>query len=92
MIETINLLGIKLLLRTKNYAAFTTYPHEVFRVYMKFVKFDRWCSKTLFETFPNSKGQRITVEHLPGEGIQTPIEELACLAFITKTLNPLVTS
>jgi len=90
MIETMNLLGIKLLLRTKDYGAFTTYPHEVFRVYMKLVGFDRWWSKALLDIFPDSRGERIIVEHLPGEGISTPIEHLACLAFMTRALDPKV--
>jgi predicted O-methyltransferase YrrM len=86
LIETLNLLGVKLFFA--NRAQFTLYPGIVFRNYTALLKRGSWNSATLFELFPESAGQRITVEHLRGEGIATPIEELAALAYIARAMAP----
>jgi predicted O-methyltransferase YrrM len=85
-IATFNLLALKLLI--KNPARAQTYPGMVFRDYMSLVGKEQWASKDIFEILPIEPGLRITLEHLPGQGVGTPIDELAYLALITRALNP----
>ncbi len=85
-VVTFNLLTLKLFLKKPDRVQ--TYPGRVFRDYMSLVGEDRWSSKDIFEIFPQDQGVRITIEHLPGKGVGTPIDELAYLAFITKTIQP----
>jgi len=86
MLETGNLLSLKLLL--KNPSALRTFPGFVFREYMRSVKRDRWVSKGILELFPELQETRIVLEHMAGRGIYTPLDELAYLALITKALQP----
>jgi predicted O-methyltransferase YrrM len=85
-VATFNLLTLKLFLKKPDRVQ--TYPGRIFREYMSLVGTDRWNSKDIFEIFPLDEGVRITIEHLPGKGVGTPIDELAYLAFITKTIQP----
>jgi hypothetical protein len=43
----------------------------------------RWKSRPLAEILPAVNGQQITVEYLAGEGIASPIDELAIMALVT---------
>jgi predicted O-methyltransferase YrrM len=85
-IATFNLLALKLLIRNPTRAQ--TYPGMVFRDYMSLVGKEQWESKDIFEILPIQPGLRITLEHLPGRGVGTPIDELAYLALITRALQP----
>jgi len=85
MLETLNYLAIKLWL--KNPSAARHYPGKVFREYMSLVGRDRWISKGIQEIFPSGSA-RVVLEHLPGQGIATPIDELAYLAIITRVVSP----
>ena len=85
-LTTFNFLALKLLL--KNPAKAKTYPGRVFREYMSLVGHDQWASKDIFEIIP-VQGIRIVIEHLEGQGVGTPIDELAYLAMITRYVKPL---
>jgi len=84
-LETLNYAGIKLWL--KNPSAARQYPGRIFREYMSLVERDRWLSKNIQELFPLGS-TRVVIEHLPGHGIATPIDELAYLAIITRVVSP----
>jgi predicted O-methyltransferase YrrM len=84
-LETLSYIGIKLWL--KNPSAAHRYPGKVFREYMSLVGRDRWISKGIQEVFPLGSA-RVVIEHLPGQGIATPIDELAYLAIITRVVSP----
>jgi predicted O-methyltransferase YrrM len=86
VLETVNLLSLRL--AWKNRAAVRKFPGEIFRCYMSLAKQDRWQCRSVFEIFPNSKAVRATIEHLPQAGMNTPPDDLARLAFITKLLEP----
>ena len=85
-LETFNLLTLKLLLR--NRANWHRYAGKVFREYMSLVGKDRWRSAQIEDLVPGAPGLRITLEHLPGEGIYAPIDEAGYLALITAHLQP----
>jgi len=84
--ETCNFLFLKLLL--KNRAKARQFPGEIFRSYMGLVRDERWACRSIFELFPQAAGNRVVLEHIPCEGLLTPLEQLACLALITKCLQP----
>lgn len=86
VIETGNVLFLKLLLRNRKAAAI--YPGEVYRTYMGLVREDRWPCRSVFEILPKSGSVRFEVEHIPSEVIGTPLEQLACLALITRAIQP----
>jgi predicted O-methyltransferase YrrM len=84
--ETLNLLALKLWLRNRPNAG--AFSGKIFRTYMSLVKHDHWRSQTLDELFPRMAGARIVLEHMRGEGINNPIDELACLAILTSYVRP----
>jgi predicted O-methyltransferase YrrM len=86
LLETGNLLLLKLL--WKNPAAGRVYPGLVFRDYLSLVKQERWRNCTVFEVCEGLPLARITLEHLPGEGIATSVAELAHLAIISRAVRP----
>ena len=86
LLETGNFLLLKLAL--KNPSQLNTFPGKIFRTYVSLAGKDKWQSKSIFELYPNSHGTRIVLEHLSGEGIYTPLDELAYLALITKLKSP----
>ncbi len=85
-IETFNLLTLKLW--WKNPSRARAFSGKIFRDYMSLVGRDRWTSRSISEILPNAKDSRIVLEHLPGDGIFNPIDELAYLALITRYLEP----
>lgn len=85
-LETLNYLGLKLWF--KNPARASSYSGKVFREYMSLVGRDKWISRPLEQIIPEMEGCRIVLEHLPGDGIYNPIDELAYLALITATVRP----
>jgi len=84
--ESFSLLSAKLWL--KNPAQARAFAGKVFRDYMTLAREDRWINRSLHELFPEAKSTRLVLEHLTGEGIYTPLDELASLAFITRQLAP----
>ncbi len=86
VLETANLLFFKLLL--KRPAAARLYPGVVFRDYVSLVGREQWVSRSVTDIVPGAEGQRIVLEHLCGEGIATPIAELAHLALLTRAIAP----
>ena len=87
LLETGNLLLVRLLLRQP--AAARSLPGMIYRDYASLGGPARWQSKPLNEILPAS-GQRITVEYLAGEGIASPIDELAIMALVTATVQPTI--
>jgi predicted O-methyltransferase YrrM len=88
ILETGNLLFLKLLM--KNPAAAARYPGEVFRSYMSLVGQDHWACLPIFEVLPTKDEFQITITHLSSDVIETPLEQLACLAMLTKAKAPSV--
>jgi len=88
VLETGNLLFLKLLM--KNRAAAARYPGEVFRSYMSLVGRDQWTCLPIFDVLPTKNEFHITIMHLPSDVIDTPLEQLACLAMLTKASAPSV--
>lgn len=88
LIETGNFLYLKLLLR--NRARASQYPGEVFRTYMSLVGHDRWNCKPIFDVLPSKEALQITIEHLSSDVIDTPLEQLACLALMVRSVSPRV--
>jgi predicted O-methyltransferase YrrM len=87
ILETGNLLFLKLLLRNPREAR--RYPAEVFRAYLALAGRDRWACRPVFDVLPSADPPpRITLEHVRDETILTPLEQLACLALITRALEP----
>lgn len=86
MVETFNLLTLKLLLR--NRSNWQRFAGKAFREYMSLVAEDRWRSAQIEDIVPGRPGIRITLEHLEGEGIYAPIDEAAYLALIAAHLKP----
>jgi predicted O-methyltransferase YrrM len=88
VLETLNFLSLRLLLR--NPQGYRRFPGMVFRDWVKLNKGARWGCEDIFEVLEHLGGSpgRITLEHLPGEGIDTAIDELAYLALISRSLAP----
>lgn len=86
VLETANPLLLRLAVRDRRAAR--SFPGRVFREYMNLAGHGRWRSQPLEEVFPEFAGTRITIEHLPGEGIATPLDELAHLALLTRIVQP----
>jgi len=85
-LETANLLLVKLLI--KKPSAARSFPGLSFRGYMSLVGDDRWKSRPIEDVLPPFDRARIVIEHVPGGGIATPLDELAYLGLITRTLAP----
>jgi len=86
--ETTNLLFLKLLFRRTPGAR--EYPGALYREYLARARSDIWRSASIFELFPEiaEDPPRITLEHLPGGGVHSPVDELAYLALATQALMP----
>ena len=86
LLETGNFLFLRLLL--KNRAAAAVYPGEVYRSYLSLNGVGHWPCRSLFEILPDAQRVRAEIEHIPSDVIGTPLEQLACLALLTKALKP----
>jgi predicted O-methyltransferase YrrM len=86
VIETGNLLFLRLLLR--NRAAAATFPGEIYRTYLSLAREGPWPCRSLFEILPEARRVRAQIEHIPSDVIATPLEQLACLALLTSALQP----
>ena len=86
--ETANLLWLRLLLQ--NRVGARVYPNSVFAEYMNLGGRAPWRCQSIFEFLPELDGKkaRVTLEHLPGEGMTTPINELAFMAMVAAALEP----
>jgi predicted O-methyltransferase YrrM len=87
LLETGNFLFLKLLF--KNRAAAAQYPGDVYRTYMAYARDDHWQCRSIFEVLPDAGRVRAQIEHIPSGVIRTPLEQLSCLAVITKATEPL---
>jgi predicted O-methyltransferase YrrM len=90
LLETASFLSLKLLWKRSPKAR--RFPGIVFRNYMALVGEDGWRCQDIFQLFPELRSgrQRITLEHLPGEGVQADVQALAYLALITAAVGPKV--
>jgi predicted O-methyltransferase YrrM len=87
-LETANLLLMRLLLRDR--AAARLLPGIAYRQYVYLAGGERWKCGSIFDFMSEleSRPIRITLEHLHGKGLATPINELALMAMITQVLRP----
>jgi predicted O-methyltransferase YrrM len=90
ILETASLLTLKLLWKRPN--RLRLFPGMVFRDYVSLVGHDRWRSADIFDLLPELRRNpgKIVLQPMPGEGVQTPIDELAYLALLTVSLQPKV--
>lgn len=90
LLETGSLLTLKLWWKRPD--RLRVFPGVVFRDYLKLVGNDGWSSADIFERIPELRKNppRIVLQPLPGEGIDTPIDELAYLALLCAALRPKV--
>jgi predicted O-methyltransferase YrrM len=86
VLETGNLLFLRLLVR--NRGATAVFPGEVYRTYMGHAREGRWSCRSVFEVLPKTDRVRFEIEHIPSDFIDTPLEQLACLALITRVIQP----
>ena len=86
LIETGNLLFLKLLLRDRGAAA--VFPGEIYRAYMGHAREGQWSCRSVFEILPKGDRIRFEIEHIPSDVIGTPLEQLACLALIARATRP----
>ena len=86
ILETGNLLFLSLLVRDRGRARLL--PGIVYRHYMTLRRDGRWRCRDVMEVFPNLRSARVVTEHLPGEGINTPLDELVTLALVTHAVRP----
>jgi predicted O-methyltransferase YrrM len=90
LLETGSFLTLKLLWKRPD--RLRVFPGIVFRDYLKLAGNDGWSSADLFERIPELRENppRIVLQPLPGQGIETPIDELAYLALLSAALRPKV--
>jgi predicted O-methyltransferase YrrM len=86
ILETANVLGLKLWLKNARNARL--FPGIVFRSYMSLAGDEKWACKEIFDIVEIPEGARIVIEHMHGQGISTPVEELAYMALIARALDP----
>lgn len=88
VLETCNLLMLRLAITTREGAR--SLPGKFFRNYMASGAKARWACKPWPEVARRFEisGVRITCEYLAGEGIFTPVDELAYLALLTAAIQP----
>lgn len=88
LLETLSLLSLKLMVKRPDQAR--VFPGMVFRDYMSLVGHELWRDQDIFDLFPELREapRRIVLEHLPGQGIETRVEELAYLALVAAAVQP----
>ncbi len=86
VLEAGNLLMLKLLLR--NPRQVRRYPAEAFRAYLGLAGHDRWACRSIFDVIRSRGPIRIELEHVHDDTILTPLEQLACLALISRAMEP----
>ena len=86
VLETGNLLFLKLLWKNRSQAR--VFPGMIFRDYMSLAGREKWVCRDLFKILAIPPGTRITLEHMTGNGIASPLDELAYLALVTQVLQP----
>src|SRR5687767_5915835 len=85
-LETTNFLVLKLWLRDRTRARMLA--SRIFRDYVFMSGKDKWRACNVEDLLPIKGDRRITIEHAPGDGIYSPIDELAYMALITRNLAP----
>lgn len=85
-LETFSLLSLRLWLKRPHQAR--SFSGKVFRSYMSLVGQDKWKCESIIDIIPGMKERRIVLDYLPGDGIATPVDELAYLALVTQNLQP----
>lgn len=85
-LETLNFLALKLWIKSPANAA--RFSGKIFRSYMSLVGQEKWISKNIEEILPDMADCRLVIEHLPGDGIFNPIDELAYLVILSKSIRP----
>jgi predicted O-methyltransferase YrrM len=85
-LETCNWLQLKLWLKQPSSAR--SFPGHMLRKYMMLARQDRWRSITIEELLPTSNRYQVTLVHMEGQGLQTSLSELLCLALVTSSANP----
>jgi predicted O-methyltransferase YrrM len=90
LLETGSFLTLKLLWKRPD--RLRVFPGIVFREYLGLVGNEGWCSADIFERIPELRENppRIVLQPFPGQGIDTPIDELAYLALFAAALRPKV--
>jgi predicted O-methyltransferase YrrM len=88
LLETTNFLMLKLLWKRPDRAR--VFPGLMFRDYMSLVERAAWRAATLFDVFPELRERpaRIQLAHLPGEGVETRLDELGYLALAAAAVKP----
>jgi predicted O-methyltransferase YrrM len=88
LLETINFLSIRLFF--SNPRQYRRFPGMIFRDWAHLNNGAKWRCEVIFDVLQRvgETPGRITLEHLPGEGIDTSLDELAYLALITRSLAP----
>jgi predicted O-methyltransferase YrrM len=88
VLETLNFLSLRLFF--SNPRQFRRFPGMIFRDWVKLNHGAKWRCEGIFDVLDRLGGThgRITLEHLPGEGIDASLDELAYLALITRSLAP----
>lgn len=86
LLESGNWLFLKLLM--KNPARAHTYPGRVYRDYLGYVGGDGIQCKPIFDLLPTDENLRFTLEHIPSPGLDMRLEQIACLALLTKAIQP----
>lgn len=87
-LETVNWVSLRLWLQDR--AAARQYHGRMFRAFMSHYRNGPWQSRSIHELFPEAGRVQVVLEHHPGKGIYTPIDELAYLALLTRLAAPRV--
>lgn len=87
-LETASLLGLKLWM--KNPAEARSFPGRIFREYMHLRRNGRWRACSIDEFVPGARECELRLLHADGEGVFTPVDELAYLAILSRRLQPRV--
>ena len=86
VLETGNLLMLRLLLRNRQ--CVSMYPGRIFREYMSLVQHDQWSCKSIFDVIAPHQETKVTIQHIRNSVIETPLEQLACLAIVARAFEP----
>jgi predicted O-methyltransferase YrrM len=85
-LETFSWLTVKLAVNRPRHLR--VLPGLLFRQYAALCGQVDWKSKPIFEIVDVPAGTRIELEHIPGDGINTAVDELAYMAIITRAVRP----
>lgn len=86
ILETFNVLLIRLAIR--NPSRVGRFPGRIFREYMALVERDQWACKDILDILTVTPGTRIVLEHMSGQGVHEPLDELAYMALFARACEP----